>query len=67
MIEVLNMETMINTDYVQSVDKKNDSEIVITMADGRIYTKTQTWEEAMRWFLSAVQHPKAIHKVQIIE
>jgi len=67
MIITLDENTMINTNFIQYVDKKDDQTVVLTMADSKRYEKKETMEQVKKWLLHYEQHPPVTHNIKIVD
>ena len=70
LVRLKDWDTLVNTNFIQDINKIDDKTILITMANGKEYEhhlkEEQTIDKVMTHFMSVDQHPAAIHKVEIV-
>lgn len=64
-----NFDSLINTNYIETVDAIDDKTIQITMTNGKQYVVVAPngVQQAMVSLMDRDQHPPVVYKVQIVD
>lgn len=58
-------DLLVNTAFIQRVEKVSDNEAIVIMADGKNIPIHEEWNKFIIWIMSVDQHPSTVHKVRI--